>query len=90
MLTGCYTLVIYCDIDYAHLMDGKVNYQFAGGYAHYTSEYGSWARSKARKDGWKLGSYHVCPKCMKHTKAERKKLLHEAVAGGWIGTSTRR
>jgi hypothetical protein len=90
MLLGCYVLDLYCDIEYAHLLDGKVNYKFAGGYAQYTDEHGSRARASARRNGWKIGRcYVVCPKCMKHTNAERRKLLHAAVAAGWVG-STRR
>lgn len=73
---GAYVLDLYCDIEAGHLLGGVVNYEFAGGKAQFAEEAtGSAARRAARKAGWKIGrTYVICPKCAKHTKAERRAL----------------
>lgn len=64
MNVGCYVLDLYCDNEAAHLFDGQVNYDLAGGSAHFTHETGSGARSKARKRGWRIGRERdLCPAC---------------------------
>lgn len=87
MMAGCYVLDLYCDIEYAHLLDGKVNYPLRGGKAQFTDKRGSRARAKAKRAGWKIGHcYVICPRCAKHTKAERRALLRASLIPERIAT----
>lgn len=63
MIVGCYTLNLYCSKQ-GEWDDGIHEYKE---FPHeYTSEFGTRARRRARRDGWTLNinkGVALCPKC---------------------------